>query len=117
MNILSNPAVVAALASATTPEEMARKFKRAVSLIVADAMATGIDEALSSAATAFSGNPKVAGWEAQIGGLIGNLTWDRVGDTDILPVTPIAVYAARDTSKLVSLGVNATIGVSIGISF
>lgn len=115
--LLSSPAVVAALAAATSPEDMARKFKRAVSEVLAEAIANGIDQALGSAVTTFSNNPKVAGWEKQIGGLIGSLTWDRLGDADILPVTPIAVFAPRDTSNIVPLGGSVNVGVSIGISF
>ncbi|EAV40094.1 hypothetical protein SIAM614_31601 [Stappia aggregata IAM 12614] len=116
-HLMSNPEVVAEFASAKSPEEMARKFKRVISDALAEAIANGIDQALDATVTTFSNNQEIAGWETQIGGVIGNLTWERIGDTDVLPVTPIAVFAPRKSSDIVTHGGSVNIGVSIGVSF
>ena len=114
--MLADAANIAALSSATTPEEFAKRFKAAATTSLAKSIAEALDETVKTASTTFASNSAIAGWEKLVGGMIGTFTWDRyIGDTS--PMISLSSYEARSPSALATFGITWSAGVSIGGSF
>lgn len=115
--VLASANAQVAVMAAKNPEEAAAIFKKLVSVGLAELIAKGIDASVQHI-QASGANANIAGWETQIGGVVLDLVWDRVSDTDTSPVRNISCFAPRLIPGAINAsGVNISIGVSVGVSF
>ena len=105
---------VQTLASAATPEEAAQKFKKYVTLALAEAVRDALESSLVKASAA--AGAKSGGWTDLIRGASLTMCWDRADELSALPMSYASTFAPRNQAAKL-LGGEFSIGISIGGRF